>query len=244
LYIGIDARDTPTYALFAPFSPRSEEVAMTHGNEPTRRLPILIPSGWSMEPVRHRFTETLAARLRARGHDVTVVPFDPRDMGDVQHYAGHIESVAKRLVAERGVEKLHLLCVSIGGLATLYGIKRGGLLQYTATCTTLGAPFFGARLSFLAHGTVLLAPLRYLGISLDVSRIGRQLGVGSMFLRHLHSDPLPPGLPFVSIAGSRDMICPAKTALLPGAKHHVMDFAHHDIVIEDWILEAAISHCR
>lgn len=217
---------------------------MGNGNVTAPRLPILVAAGFTIGSVMHSITKRQLKRLRAKGFNVTIVPFDMKDMTDVQHYASHIEAEANRVAVEYDVEKLDIVGISMGGSAVTYAIKRGGLLRRTASCITVGSPHFGSRLSLLAHPTVLLRPLKYVGVPLDMSHLGRQLSVGSMFLKHLHSDPLPEGLPFISIALKDDYICPPSTALLPGTTQLTMPGSHHDLLHNEDLLESVFSLCH
>ncbi|HSD12308.1 MAG TPA: hypothetical protein VLC10_02005, partial [Patescibacteria group bacterium] len=52
----------------------------------------------------------------------------------------------------------------------------------------------------------------------------------SEFLKELHADPLPPGPRYVSVAGTRDLICPRGTSLLDGAEHYELPIGHAEFI--------------
>jgi hypothetical protein len=205
-------------------------------------LPILVAGGFTLGKLLHTVTEDALKRFQKRGYRVTIVPFSMDDMTDVQTYAGHI-ATESRVLADAHGGRINVVGLSMGGVAALFGIKHLELAPVCATFTSVGSPYHGSRLSHLADPTRMLAPLRLLGLPLDVSRIGYQLRVGSKFLENLHRAPLPAGLQAVSIAGEHDYVCPPRTALLAGTVQRTLKFSHHDVIRSEWLLEEAFSHC-
>lgn len=182
------------------------------------RLPILIANGFAPFPLP---LQVVRDHYRARGYASRVVPFRLADMADVERYAAHIAAEAKTLMDKKGCDRVHLLGYSMGGVAGLYAIKRLGLAACIEAFAGLGSPFRGTMLSWFAVSSGLF------------SLTGAQLVPNSPFLKRLHADPLPPGPRYLSIAGSRDLICPPETSLLDGADQQELPIGHAQFLVDE-----------
>lgn len=185
------------------------------GRRKQRRLPVLISNGFAPFPIP---LHLVVERFREHGFRTHVVGFRMSDMRDIETYARHIVRDARILQLDAGVSRINLLGFSMGGVAALYAVKRLGLAPDVATFVGLGSPFLGSVASWFAVPTGLF------------SRTGLQLAPGSEFLAELHADPLPPGPRYVSVAGTRDLICPRSTSLLDGAEHYELPIGHAEFI--------------
>ena len=188
----------------------------------SRRLPVLISNGFAPFPIP---LHAVRDRFRALGHRTHIVPFRLSDMRDVRDYARHVAKELRKLKSSTGAPRINMLGFSLGGVASLYALKRIGLAADVATFAGLGSPFHGATLSWVALPSLLF------------SRIGSQLLPDSDFLKELHEDPLPAGPRYVSVAGTEDLICPPDTARLAGAEHHELPIGHAEFIIDKAVIE-------
>lgn len=186
------------------------------GHRTQRRLPILIANGFAPFPIP---LHLVCDRFKAYGFRTHVVSFRVSDMRDVETYARHVARDARILQLNAGVSRINLLGFSMGGVAALYGVKRLGLAPDVATFVGLGSPFLGSVASWFAVPTGLF------------SRTGLQLSPDSAFLSELHADPLPRGPRYVSVAGTRDLICPPGTARLEGSDYYELPVGHAEFIV-------------
>lgn len=181
------------------------------------RRPLLIVNGFSLLPM-----PLVVARkvYGAAGFRPYTIDFRFRNMRDVEAYARRVAEAVSLIRSEcPGTGRLDIIGFSMGGVATLYAIKRLGLDRQVSRFIAVGAPFRGATISLLAFPSLLY------------TRTGRQLMPKSRFLASLHADPLPDGPRYVAFAGSRDTICPAERSTLDGAENVVLPFRHIDFLV-------------
>lgn len=190
------------------------------------KLPVLIASGFSPFPLP---LDIITDHYRRRGYDISIVPFRLEDMRDTRAFARHVASVSEA-IAKGG--QINLLGMSMGGVAALYALKRLGIASRVAVFISVGAPFHGSWLSWIALPTGIF------------TRIGLQFSRGSEFLGRLHTGPLPAGPRYVAIAGAHDAICPPETALLHGAEHVIGPFGHTDLFLDRWLHDVIVLHLR
>lgn len=115
--------------------------------------------------------------LRRRGHGtVQAVNYSPMTAftGDVRAAARDLGEHVERMCAASGVDRVHVIGHSLGGLIARYYVQRLGGDDRVDTLVTLGSPHQG---SFIAH---LLPP----------TVVPRQLQPGSDLLREL-TEPAP-----------------------------------------------------
>ncbi|MEK9152893.1 MAG: alpha/beta fold hydrolase [Patescibacteria group bacterium] len=154
------------------------------------------------------------AYFKGHGYAVRVVPYHFFDMGNVRDYARNIVEQVDKEYNSNGRHRVVLIGYSLGGLASLYALKRFGLAGKVSTFIAVGAPFHGSELALLAIPTGVWTVM------------GLQASPCSPFHRDLHADPLPAGTKFVSISGKRDDVCPASTNYLKGAVNVSLDYGH------------------
>ncbi len=192
------------------------------GHPTQRRLPILIANGFAPFPIP---LHLVCERFKAYGFRAHVVGFRVSDMRDVETYARHIAKEARALRREERAPKVNLLGFSMGGVAALYGVKRLGLAPEVAAFVGLGSPFLGSLASWFAVPTGIF------------SLTGLQLAPDSAFLEELHADPLPAGPRYVSVAGTRDLICPTGTARLEGSDYYELPVGHAEFVVSPDVVD-------
>ena len=122
----------------------------------------------------------LARVLRRRGHGtVQAVNYSPMTAftGDIRAAARDLGEHVERLCAVSGVDRVHVIGHSLGGLIARYYVQRLGGDARVDTLVTLGTPHQGSHIAHLLPPTV----------------VPRQLLPGSDLLREL--DRARPGLP-------------------------------------------------
>lgn len=192
------------------------------------KLPILLANGFAPWPLP---LHIVRAQFRSHGYESHVVRFSLADMRDTVTYAKHIVRSVERAIAERGVDRLHLVGYSMGGVAALYAVKRLGLANRVATLVTAGSPLRGSTISWFGLPTLVF------------SRVGDQLRPDSDFLAQLHADPLPKGPRYVSIVGTHDLICPPETAALDGADEIIrLPIGHARFLVAPSVAAALVPH--
>lgn len=135
----------------------------------------------------------------------------------------HSEEVLTELVAKKvdelrhrlGVNKVHLVCHSMGGIiARNYMQQRGGAAKVDR-CICLGAPHLGSKLAPFA-----LSPL------------GRVLIPGSDFLRRLAAAPPIEGVRMTNVLTVKDnMVLPNANARLPWGRNVELDGLGHTALL-------------
>ncbi|MFN3305165.1 MAG: esterase/lipase family protein [Roseateles sp.] len=143
-------------------------------------------------------------RLRAQGVAFVAPTLEPA-FGSIDDYADRIEADVQRLKALTG--RMPVLCAhSMGGLALRAWWRRYGGAYEAPRAITLGSPHQGTRMAALGLG-----------------RNARQMRRGSDWLAGL------PALPDLDAFWTPcdQIVNPAETALLPGARPHRVDAVGH-----------------
>ena len=195
----------------------------------SEKLPIVAANGFAPFPIP---LHLIRAQFRERGYHARVVPFRMDDMRDVETYAAHIAAEIERTCTEFGVDRVHLLGYSMGGVAGLHALKRLGVADRVETFVGLGSPFHGSLASWLAVPTGIF------------SRTGSQLVPGSPYLKALHEEPLPFGPRYLTVAGTRDRVCPPRTALLAQTQHAELPIGHVDFITDRRVTDLIVRFLR
>lgn len=189
--------------------------------------PILLIDGFTPFPTPFFHIRRF---YRKNGKDIRTVPFLLAVTHDVTTYARHIKSAAARLMRRYDSDRIDIIGYSMGGVACLYAMKRLDLANEVRTFIAYGSPFNGTLVSRHSLATGLCRTL------------GTQLSPGSDFLENLHSDPLPEGPRYVSLYGTRDLICRPQDCILHGAENHPITAGHWTFVFDSRIHEIVMSH--
>lgn len=179
--------------------------------------PILLVDGFTPFPTPYFHIRRF---YKKNGRDMRTVPFLLAVTRDVTTYAQHIKNAAARLMRRYDTDRIDIIGYSMGGVATLYAMKRLNLANEVRTFLAYGSPFNGALMSRYSRSTRLCRTL------------GTQLSPGSEFLKHLHADPLPEGPKYISLYGIRDLICRPRDCMLHGAENHHINAGHWTFVFE------------
>ena len=110
--------------------------------------------------------------------------------------AEFIDQKLKRLFERHSISQIHIVAHSKGGLVALWWLLRLGGHRYCKTLITLGTPFQGSMLTWIA----LVTPLGF------IFRDMWQMRPGSQFLHDLHESPIPSDVQIYTIYSNRDRV--------------------------------------
>jgi triacylglycerol esterase/lipase EstA (alpha/beta hydrolase family) len=149
----------------------------------------------------------LAARLRAEGRTATVLTLPGEGTGDLLVQAGTVDEAVRAALAA-GAPSVDVIGYSAGGVAVKLWVDRHRGAAVARRIVTLGSPLHGTRIatagSALAPGACPAAC--------------RQLAPGSDLLDSLDEEPVPAGLPWLSLWTDDDeTVQPPDSARLDGA---------------------------
>lgn len=177
-----------------------------------------------MAPLPH-----IMSWYRDQGFTVETVPFSLVNSLDVTAHAQDLTYRARAL-ADRYGTMINLIGFSLGGVASLYALKRLALNAEVRNFVAYGSPFLGTSLATLAQFVPPTAAL-----STQATRDSR-------FLAELRAYPPPRGVTCVSIGGTRDLIVPAGDTLLPWARCLNMRKSHTDFLLS-YAVHRMIASC-
>ena len=159
---------------------------------PARRYPVLLVHGvWHNRSWSLRLDRALAGAGWAR-HSINY-----RTVGVGIAEAGRDVAAEVRALAEScGVERVHVVAHSLGGIVVREAVTRNGAAAHLASVTTLGSPHQGS----LFAGVVGRLPY---------SRVIAEVAPHSAYLRGLDADTTAtPGLPWCAVYSPRDQVVP------------------------------------
>jgi triacylglycerol lipase len=150
----------------------------------------------------------LAARIRQdTGRPAEVLTLAGDGTGDLVEQAGILAGAVERAYAG-GAPSVDVVGYSAGGVVARLWVSREGGAHQARRVVTLGAPMHGTGLA--AAGGALVPGA--------CPTACRQLAPGSTLLQELAQDPVPPGLPWLSVWTERDeTVTPPESARLDGA---------------------------
>ena len=126
--------------------------------------------------------------------------FFTRGIKDTAHF---IDEKIRRQFSRHQFEKISIVAHSKGGLVAMWWLLKLGGSQYCNKLITLGTPFKGSRLTYLA----LVTPLGFFWK--DVW----QMRPGSQFLKDLHQTTIPENLKIYCCYSIRDRVAKGKSGL-------------------------------
>ena len=149
----------------------------------------------------------LANRLQAAGRTATVLTLPGEGTGDLLVQAGTVDDAVRAAVAG-GAPSVDVIGYSAGGVAVKLWVDRHGSSASARRIVTLGSPLHGTR---LAGAGTAFAPGA-------CPAACRQLAPGSSVLDSIDEEPVPEGLPWLSIWTDNDeTVQPPDSARLDGA---------------------------
>lgn len=182
-----------------------------------------------------RVMDTLERRLRADGFRVIsfhlgglLWNFNTRG---VPTLAKRIDEKVRRLQERYGLERIHIVGHSMGGLVARHLVQHGGGDDYTATVITLGTPHHGTPTAAIGAGMGLLF----------VSHAMWQLFPMSPLIKRLNEEPFPGGCRLVSVYSKHDLVCPWRSSVLRsgdgGDVRNVLvkGLGHMGLVEDPWV---------
>lgn len=122
---------------------------------------------------------------------------------DIQDTAKFIDEKLKRQFERHGFKKIRIVAHSKGGFVALWWLLRLGGSKYCDKVITMGTPFTGTRLTYLA----LVTPLGFLW------RDVWQMRPGSEFLQELRTLKVPEGLEVYCLHSTEDRVATGERGL-------------------------------
>ena len=164
--------------------------------DPTRPATLLLYGFFSSR----RAVTVLERMLTTRGHQV--MSFNLGGLlgvfftRDILETATFIDYKVKKQMERHGFPKVNIVAHSKGGLVALWWVLKLGGSKYCDKVITMGTPFKGTPLTYLA----LVTPLGL--IWRDVG----QMRPGSLFIKSLHDTEIPKNLKIYCLYSSRDRV--------------------------------------
>ncbi len=161
------------------------------------KTPVLLLYGFFSS---RRAVTVLERMLTTRGYQV--LSFNLGGMlgtfftRDILETANFIDYKIKRQIERHGFKKIHIVAHSKGGLVALWWVLKLGGHRYCKNVITMGTPFGGTRLTYLA----LITPLGFLWRDMG------QMRPGSTFLRSLHDVEIPDDVSITCIHSTKDRV--------------------------------------
>jgi uncharacterized membrane protein YdjX (TVP38/TMEM64 family)/pimeloyl-ACP methyl ester carboxylesterase len=171
--------------------------------DPTK-TPVLLLYGFFSS---RRAVTVLERMLTARGHQVFSFNlgglFGTFFTRGILETANFVDYKIKRQVERHGFKRFHVVAHSKGGLVALWWILKLGGSRYCKKVVTMGSPFRGTRLTYLA----LVTPLGFLW------RDVWQMRPGSMFIRNMHDVEIPEDVEVYCMHSVRDKVAKGEKGL-------------------------------
>lgn len=174
------------------------------------KTPVLLLYGFFSS---RRSVTVLERMLTSRGHQVLsfnlgglLGTFFTRDILET---ASFIDYKLKRQFDRHGFRKVHVVAHSKGGMVALWWALKLGGHKYCDTVITMGTPFKGTRLTYLA----LVTPLGFIWRDMG------QMRPGSNFIKSLRDLTIPENLTIHCLHSKKDKVARGTDGVLKSAKH-------------------------
>lgn len=174
----------------------NNEIVRRNQFDPSKPAVLLLYGFFSSR----RAVTVLERMLTSRGHQV--MSFNLGGLlgvfftRDILETATFIDYKVKRQMERHGFPKINIVAHSKGGLVALWWVLKLGGSKYCDKVITMGTPFQGSPLTYLA----LLTPL-----GLFWRDVG-QMRPGSLFLKSLHDSEIPPSLKIYCLYSMKDRV--------------------------------------
>ena len=136
----------------------------------------------------------------------------------IKETAAFIDRKIQRQISRYNFKGVKLVAHSKGGLVALWWILHMGGHRYCKKVVTMGTPFRGSKLTYLA----LVTPLGFFWK--DVW----QMRPGSRFLRELHSGPVYDDVKIYNLYSDKDLVATGKNGVFE-YEGHVVSIAMHQV---------------
>ena len=141
----------------------------------------------------------------------------------IKETAEFIDEKIKRQIERHGFKKVSVVAHSKGGLVAMWWLLKLGGSKYCDRIVTLGTPFKGALITYIALST----PLGFFWRDLW------QMRPGSMFLKRLHALKVPENLKIYCCYSSRDRVATDRSGIFEptseGSKKNVVAVPMHHV---------------
>jgi uncharacterized membrane protein YdjX (TVP38/TMEM64 family) len=127
---------------------------------------------------------------------------------DIPETAMFIDYKIKRQIERYGFKKVRIVAHSKGGLVALWWLMKLGGHRYCDQVITLGTPYRGTWLTYLA----LVTPLGFMW------RDVWQMRPGSEFLKELHDSDIPDGVEIYSLYSDKDRVSTGRNGMFSPTK--------------------------
>ncbi len=162
--------------------------------------PVLLVHGYGANKSNWLFVARYLEQAGfGRVHALNYNPFT----ADIPQLAAQCAARAEELKAHFGVDRIHVIGHSLGGIIARYAVQVDGL-RGVDVCASIASPHGGVRLA--AYGTHLAA--------LSPFSTGLQLRPGSSVMTMLRSSARPLPTRFVAYYSNLDLIVPASRAMI------------------------------
>jgi pimeloyl-ACP methyl ester carboxylesterase len=156
--------------------------------QPAELAPVLLVHGYGGT---HSIWTPLREALGAAGFDYVIALRYNASRMDIESIADLLVDRAERAMAATGIDRVHLVGHSLGGLVVREAIQRRGLAGVASTAVTIAAPHAGANLARFVPGPA-----------------ARQMCPGSEYLTQLDQLGVDHRTRWVAIQGRSDRVVP------------------------------------
>lgn len=168
------------------------------------QTPVLLLYGFFSS---RRAVTVLEKMLTTRGHQVLSFNLGGL-MGtfftrDILETANFIDYKIKRQVERHGFKKIHIVAHSKGGMVALWWALKLGGHKYCDRVVTMGTPYNGSLLTYLA----LMTPLGFIWRDMG------QMRPGSQFLKSLHDVEIPESFKVYCLNSAKDKVASGKAGI-------------------------------
>jgi triacylglycerol lipase len=191
------------------------------------------PFGWSNRPDRpasdqtgtptillhglfHNRAAWLWFKFRLRRKGVTdIYTLNLPAWKDIETLTERVAKLVDELRQHRGIEKVHLIGHSMGGIIARNYVQIRGGAQKVDRCILLGAPNSGSKM-----------------VPFVVTNLGKNLMPGSPFLTKLNAQPVPKEILMTNIYSRHDnLVLPFENAILDGAANIELTGVGHNTLL-------------
>jgi pimeloyl-ACP methyl ester carboxylesterase len=169
----------------------AEYVSIRYWDQPAERrkaevAPVLLVHGYGGTD---RMWKPLRDELDRAGFDCVIALRYNASRSGIGEIAEWLVSRATQAMRATGIDRVHLVGHSLGGLVVREAVQRGGLAGRTSSAVTIATPHAGARLAHFVPGPA-----------------ARQMRPGSAFLAELAGEEMDRRTRWVAIAGESDRV--------------------------------------